>query len=218
MNVLPELQVPESGAWRCTEQEAKPYSYTCFLPAHLPWIAHHPLYTDLRGLGGKGLLQVSTPTSHLERERHKASKWVSREVNVKHRILWVTNAGCHWGCPCLFTCRQESFEMCWSSTQSRVQQELGQRSVQILKEMAAQAEENTLPAAQLAHLDKSVYLEIGCLLCGHGKGCCGHPLVQISPTVKLSCAALSKQKAEMSICGFIPVCLYPSVLQRQGWE
>lgn len=171
-----------------------------------------------RGLGGKGLLQVSTPTSHLERERHKASKWVSREVNVKHRILWVTNAGCHWGCPCLFTCRQESFEMCWSSTQSRVQQELGQRSVQILKEMAAQAEENTLPAAKLAHLDKSVYLEIGCLLCGHGKGCCGHPWVQISPTVKLSCAALSKQKAEMSICGFIPVCLYPSVLQRQGWE
>lgn len=108
--------------------------------------------------------------------------------------------------------------MCWSSTQSRVQQELGQRSVQILKEMAAQAEENNLPAAKLAHLEKSVYLEIGCLLCGHGEGCCGHPWVQISPTVKLSCAALSKQMAEMSICGFIPVCLYPSVLQRQGWE
>lgn len=54
MNVLPELHVPKSGAWSCTEQEAKPYSYTCFLPAHLPWIAHHPLYTDLQGYWWEG--------------------------------------------------------------------------------------------------------------------------------------------------------------------
>lgn len=32
------------------------------------------------GLGGKGPLQISSPTSHLVQERHKASKWVSREV------------------------------------------------------------------------------------------------------------------------------------------
>lgn len=34
-----------------------------------------------------------------------------------------------------------------------MQQELGQPSVQILKETAAQAKENNLPAAKLAHFD-----------------------------------------------------------------
>ena len=48
MNVLPELQASKSGAWSCSEQEAKPYSYTCFLPAHVPRIAPHPLYTNSR--------------------------------------------------------------------------------------------------------------------------------------------------------------------------
>jgi len=32
------------------------------------------------GLGGKGPLQVSSPTAHLAQERHEAPKWVSREV------------------------------------------------------------------------------------------------------------------------------------------
>ena len=107
---------------------------------------------------------------------------------------------------------------CWSSTRSRAQQEFGQLSIQTLKQTAAQAEENNVPAAKLAHLDKSVHLEIGCLRCSHGEGCCGHPWLQISPTGELSCAALSKQKAEMSFCGFIAVCLYPSLLQTQGWK
>lgn len=139
---------------------------------------------------------------------------------LKHTILWVNNAGCDRAVPaysCGLTCRQGSFEVLVKHSK---QSTAGTWTTECtgVEETAVEAEDNNLPAAKLAHLDKSIHLELGCLLCSLGEGCCGQPWVQISPTVKLSCVYRSKQKAEMSICGFIPVCLYPSLLQTQGWE
>ena len=214
----PQNQLP--GA--VLNKSQKPYSYPCFLPAHLPRIAHHPLYADSQGSRWEETsagLQSSLPAGAGEARGIEAGQ--QRGYHLKHTTPWVNTAGCHRGLSLPVhvgsPAGREALR-CRSSTQSRAQRELGQLSVQILKETAAQTEENDLPAAKLAHLDKSVHLEIGCLRCSHGEGCCGHPWVQISPTAKLSCAALSEQKAEMSICGFIPVCLYPSLLQAWGWE
>lgn len=102
MNVLPELQAPKSGAWSCTEQETKPYSYTCFLPADLPWVAHHPLYTDSQRSWWEGTSAGFQSSLLCGAGKAQGIKVGQQEGYLKHKILWVNKAGCHRGCPCLF--------------------------------------------------------------------------------------------------------------------